>query len=59
MKYLNIIYYVLSLSLAVKCYDMDDLVIKLPDCDPFETMVFSGYLTVSETKKLHYLLVES
>ena len=37
----------------------DDLVDQLPECAKFDFDMYSGYLDVNETKKLHYVLVES
>ena len=36
-----------------------DLVQSLPDAPAFDTPTYSGYLTVTETKKLHYMFAES
>ena len=37
----------------------DELMGPLPGTTPFDTNTYSGYLTVSETKKLHYVFAES
>ena len=37
----------------------EDLMKRLPNASPFETLTYSGYLTVSETKALHYVFAES
>ena len=31
----------------------------LPDTSPFDSATYSGYLTVSDTKQLHYVFTES
>jgi cathepsin A (carboxypeptidase C) len=37
----------------------EDLMKRLPNASPFDTLTYSGYLTVSETKALHYVFAES
>ena len=37
----------------------EDLMGNLPDAPAFQTSTYSGYLEVSETKKLHYTFAES
>lgn len=37
----------------------EDLMANLPDAPAFQTTTYSGYLEVTETKKLHYTFVES
>jgi len=36
-----------------------DRVESLPNATPFDTNTYSGYLQATETKKLHYVFVES
>ncbi len=37
----------------------EDLMGNLPDAPPFTTKTYSGYLTVTDTKALHYVFAES
>lgn len=46
----------LGLSLSAPA---EDIVTQLPGCENFNFTQYSGYLNVSDTKRLHYILVES
>lgn len=56
---------ILSITLSlllfglVKSSEEFDRMTALPGCAPFNTPSYSGYLDVSSTKKLHYILVTS
>lgn len=54
----SILILILALS-AVTAVPAEDLVDQLPDCQKFDFDMYSGYLNVSDTKALHYMLVES
>ena len=47
------------LAAAAMAAPQEDLMGNLPDAPAFKTNVYSGYLTATETKKLHYAFVES
>jgi hypothetical protein len=49
----------LGLSAYVNAFKPQDYVTNLPDCDRLSTDWFSGYLSVSATKSLHYVFVTS
>jgi carboxypeptidase C (cathepsin A) len=47
------------LSSAALAAPLEDLMPNLPDAPPFTTNTYSGYLTVTDTKALHYVFAES
>jgi len=47
------------LAIAAMAAPAEDIFKGLPTADPFETATYSGYLTVSETKALHYVFTQS
>jgi carboxypeptidase C (cathepsin A) len=47
------------LAVAALAAPVEDIMKGLPSADPFETATYSGYLTVSATKALHYVFTES
>ena len=50
----------LALLGLVSTKPQDELVAQLPDIDPFDFGVYSGYVPIKDTsKQIHYLLVES
>ena len=49
----------LLLATAVLAAPSEDIMGNLPDSPAFETATYSGYLTVTDTKKLHYTFAES
>ena len=54
------IYVILAFTKLVECADrIKDKVLGLPDCAPLPSNWYSGYLGISESKALHYVLVES
>ena len=50
---------VLALLLTTHAAPVGDRVQSLPDAGPLPTAWYSGYLTVSKTKSLHYMYIES
>merc|ERR1719464_564087 len=48
-----------TLAVAALAADEADRMSKLPMADDFKSPTYSGYLKVSETKKLHYVFAES
>ena len=49
----------LSLLLSPILADQADIMTQMPGCEPFNYNAYSGYLTVSDTKALHYIFVQS
>ena len=47
------------MALANAANNVTDQVKSLPDCAPLPSSWFSGYLSVSPTKSLHYIFIES
>jgi carboxypeptidase C (cathepsin A) len=47
------------LAVASLAAPAEDVFTGLPTADPFNSATYSGYLTVSETKALHYVFAES
>ena len=59
---MNLFYTILILTLTlgfIAAAPREDIVDQLPECPKFNFTQYSGYLNVTETKKLHYILAES
>ena len=50
--------YILALGLGVMAAPEDEKIVNLPNVT-YSTDAYSGYLDVTDTKKLHYVYVES
>lgn len=46
-------------SLVRAANNVTDFVTSLPSCAPLPSAWYSGYLTVTQTKALHYIFIES
>ena len=52
-------FFVVLLSAVAFAAPVEDLMGNLPDAPAFTTKMYSGYLSASETKSLHYVFAES
>lgn len=51
--------FITTVLAAAACALQEDIMGRLPDAPEFNSKTYSGYLKVSETKKLHYAFAES
>lgn len=59
MKYLGALLAIVGFSVVQAANNKTDVVDSMPSCAPLPSAWYSGYLSVTNTKALHYVFIES